>query len=450
MAGGAEPLLLVIALIIIGAKIGGELARRVKQPPVVGEILIGVLLGPTLLNLVPSFDILHSVETFFTGGGAGTAPSAGDFVAAQELHVLAILAEIGVLILLFEVGLESNLQELKRVGASAVVVGTLGVVVSLVLGAAASWLIARQIAWVITENAVAAPNMLHIFIGATLTATSVGITARVLGDLQKIRSPEAQIILGAAVFDDVLGLIVLAIVGGLVTGAGNFTVVGVGTVFVISLGFFFLAIILGRLLAPRLIDFVHNKFHSEFIHVGLAMALMIIVAYLATLAGLASIVGAFAAGLALSGSTHRHIIFENLKPIGSVFVGFFFVVLGTRVDLSQIAGDTGLIVVGVGLGLTVIAILAKLACGLGVVRVKANRYIVGVGMVPRGEVGLIFALFGLDHGLVTNWQYTTVILVVLLTTLITPFWLKSLEKKFSPLAEATPPPAAVLGGAMEP
>lgn len=449
MAGGAEHLLLVIALIIIGAKIGGELARRVRQPPVVGEILVGVILGPTLLNLVPSFDILHGVEAFF-GGEAGTTPTAGDFGAAQQLHVLAILAEIGVLILLFEVGLESNLQELKRVGASAVFVGTLGVVVSLVLGAAASWLIAKQIAWVITENAVAAPNLLHIFIGATLTATSVGITARVLGDLQKIRTPEAQIILGAAVFDDVLGLIVLAIVGGLVTDPGSLTALGVGKVFVISLGFFFLAIILGRLFAPRLIDLIHHRLHSEFIHLGFAMAFMILVAYLATVAGLASIVGAFAAGLALSGSTHRHVIFENLKPIGSIFVGFFFVVLGTRVDLSQITGDTGLLVVGIGVGLTIIAVIAKLACGLGVVRVKASRYVVGVGMVPRGEVGLIFALFGLDHGLVTNWQYTTIILVVLLTTLITPAWLKSLEKRFSPLGESAGPSSAVLSGAIEP
>ncbi len=449
MAGGAESLLLVIALIIIGAKIGGELARRVRQPPVVGEILVGIILGPTLLNLVPSFDILHGVEAFF-GGQGGTAPTASDFGAAQELHVLAILAEIGVLILLFEVGLESNLQELKRVGASAVVVGTFGVVFSLIFGAAASWLIAKQISWVITENAVAAPNMLHVFIGATLTATSVGITARVLGDLQKIRTPEAQIILGAAVFDDVLGLIVLAIVGGLLTDPGSLTALGVGKVFVVSLGFFFLAIILGRLFAPRLIDVIHRKLHSEFIHLGFAMAFMILVAYLATVVGLASIVGAFAAGLALSGSTHRHIIFENLKPIGSIFVGFFFVVLGTRVDLSQITGDTALLVVGIGVGLTIIAIIAKLLCGFGVVGVKANRFVVGVGMVPRGEVGLIFALFGLDHGLVTNWQYTTIILVVLLTTLITPAWLKSLEKKFPPLGESAAPPSAVLSGAMEP
>lgn len=449
MAGGAEPILLIIALIIIGAKIGGEVARRLKQPPVVGEILVGIILGPTLLNLVPSFDILHGVEAFF-GGDAAATPAASDFGAAQQLHVLAILAEIGVLILLFEVGLESNLQELKRVGVSAVFVGTLGVVVSLVLGAATSWLIAQQIAWVITENALAAPNLLHIFIGATLTATSVGITARVLGDLQKIRTPEAQIILGAAVLDDVLGLIVLAIVGGLVTDPGGLTAFGVGKVFAVSLGFFFLAIILGRLFAPRLVDLIHHKLHSEFIHLGFAMAFMIIVAYLATVVGLASIVGAFAAGLALSGSTHRHIIFENLKPIGSIFVGFFFVVLGTRVDLSQITGDTALLVVGIGLGLSVIAVLAKLACGLGVVGVKANRLVVGVGMVPRGEVGLIFALFGLDHGLVTNWQYTTVILVVLLTTLITPAWLKALEEKFSPIGEAAAPPSAVLGKAMEP
>ncbi|HEX9816484.1 MAG TPA: cation:proton antiporter [Candidatus Thermoplasmatota archaeon] len=448
MVGGPEHILLIIGLIILGSKLGGEVARRLKQPPVVGEILVGVLLGPTLFGLVPSFDILHGVETFFSGDNA-VLPTQGDFMASQELHVLAILAELGVLLLLFEVGLESNLQDLKRVGVSASLVGIFGVLFSLVFGAATSWMIARYLDWVITPTAVAAPNMLHIFIGAALTATSVGITARVLSDLQRIRTVEAQIILGAAVLDDVLGLIVLAIVGGLVTDPGSLSAVGVAKVFVISLGFFFAAIALGRLFAPKLIDFVHRTSKSEFMHLGFAMVFMVLISYLATYVGLASIVGAFAAGLALSGSTHRHVIFENLKPIGSVFVGFFFVVLGTRVNLREITGDTALLVLGIGVLLSVVGIVAKLLCGLGVVGIQASRYIVGVGMVPRGEVGLIFALFGLEHGLVNNWQYTTVILVVLITTLIAPFWLKALEGRFVAPTGPESPGAARLTSAVE-
>lgn len=449
MVGGPEHILLLVGLILLGAKLGGEAARRLRQPPVVGEILVGVILGPTLLGLVPRFDILHEVEVFFQETG-GAVPSAREFASGQDLHVLALLAEIGVLVLLFEVGLESNIAELRRVGLSAVLVGTLGVVVSLVAGAVASYLLARQIDWVITDNAIAQPHLLHIFIGATLTATSVGITARVLGDLGKIRTRETQIILGAAVFDDVLGLIVLAIVGGLVVNPQGLSAVGVGQVFLISLGFFFGAILVGRLLGPPLIEFVHRNLRSDYIHLGFAMVFMIAFAYLATVVGLASIVGAFAAGLALSASSHRHVIFEHLKPVGSLFVGFFFVVLGTRVNLREVTGDTALLVLGVGLGLSVIAIVAKLLCGLGVVRARASRLVVGVGMIPRGEVGLIFALFGLDHGLVNNWQYTTIIVVVLVTTLVTPLWLSALKSRFVGELEAEPAAQARLGEAVQP
>lgn len=428
MVGGAEPVLLILALVLLGAKLGGEAARRLRQPPVVGELLVGVALGPSLLGLIPSFDILHQLDLFFSSGG-GATPTGADFTAGQELYLLAILAEIGVLLLLFEVGLESSLAEIRRVGASAALVGTYGVVFSLILGAAASYLIATRFDWVLTDTAKADPVLMHVFVGAILTATSVGITARVLTDLGRIRSVEAQIVLAAAVFDDVLGLIVLAVVGGLVTDPGGLSALGVGKVFAVSLGFFFAAIFLGRLLAPRLLEVVHRS-RSEYSHLGFSMIFMLLVAYLATVAGLAAIVGAFAAGLALSGSAHRHILFEHLKPVGSVFIGFFFVILGARVDLTQMDAETGPLIVGLGLAITIVAVFAKLLCGLGVVGVRASRLVVGVGMVPRGEVGMIFALFGLEHGLIANWQYTTILLVVLLTTLLAPFWLKALGGRF--------------------
>ena len=432
MVGGAERLLLDLALILLGAKAGGWVAARFKQSPVIGEILVGILLGPSVFKLIPPFELLEAA----TAGGAVSN-------AAFELSVLAALAELGVLILLFEVGLESSLAEFRRVGASAMLVGTYGVVFSLIAGAAGSYLLAREFDWVLTPTAQASPHLLHVFIGAALTATSVGITARVLTDMKRVRTREAQIILGAAVFDDVLGLIVLAIVGGLVVNPSGLSGLGVARVFATALGFFFAAIILGVLLAPRLLDVVHKKVDLPYAHLGAAVIFMLVVSYLATWVGLAAIVGAFAAGLALSTSQHRHVIFDHIRPVGSLFVSFFFVVLGIRVDLSQVTRDTLPLVLGVGVALTVLGILAKLLCGLGVVGTKAHRYTVGVGMVPRGEVGLIFALFGLEHGLLTNWQYTTIIIVVLLTTFVTPFWLKALDHRFTPLAEPAPGAARI-------
>lgn len=445
MVGGPETILLYAALILFASKIGSEAATRLKQPAVVGEILMGVFLGPSLLGIIPSFEILDHAKALVAAGPA--AFDARGLSDVQDLSILALLAQLGVLLLLFEVGLESNLKEFTRVGASAGLVGTYGVAFSLAVGFGASYLFSRQFDWVITDTAIAQPHLLHLFIGATLTATSVGITARVLGELGRIRTQEGQIILGAAVIDDVLGLVVLGIVSGLVLDPAAVSYFGAAKVFVFAFGFFFLAIALGVLLAPRLIDVVHHAFRSPFIHLGFALIVMLSVSFLATWVGLAAIIGAFAAGLSLSTSGHRHVIFEHVKPVGSVFIGFFFVILGTRVDLGALTPSTLPTVVVLGGILTVVGILAKLAAGWGVIRSKASRYVVGIGMVPRGEVGLIFALFGLEHGLINNWQYTTILLVVLFTTLITPFWLKSVTGRFgAPLPE--PPGQARLGEAM--
>jgi Kef-type K+ transport system membrane component KefB len=341
---------------------------------------------------------------------------------------LAALAEIGVLVLLFEVGLESNIKDFARVGPSAVIVAVIGIVLSFLIGYGFSIFFATQYDWVVTEGAVANPQILHLFIGATLTATSVGITARVLGDMGKIRTQESQIILGAAVLDDVLALVILAIVGGLAAGAG-LTLLGVGQTLVIAIGFFVVSIVVGVLIVPKALAWVTEKFKSHGVPLAFAFALMAIMAYLATASGLAAIVGAFAGGLVLSQSPHKHVIFDGLKPIGTIFISFFFVTLGTRVDLTSIDGGNIVAVLIIGGALTVAGILGKLACGLGVVQKGINRLAVGVGMVPRGEVGLIFALIGLELGLLENWQYATVIIVVMLTTLITPIWLKSMRDK---------------------
>lgn len=428
MASGPETILLSLLLVLVAAKLGAEAARRVRQPPVVGEMLAGILLGPSLLNLLPDF---------------AAAPLGEDAI------VLSALALLGVLFLLFEVGLESDIQGMRRVGASAGLVGFLGVIVSLAAGAAVSWLVATRFEWVVTPTAIGNPTLMHIFIGATLTATSVGITARVLTDMGKIKTVEARIILGAAVFDDVLGLVVLAIVGGLVTDPTAVTALGSVRVLAIALAFFFAAIALGAWLAPHMLRYAGHVLGDGYGHLAFATTWMLLLSYLSTLVGLASIVGAFAAGLGLSRSPERHTVFDHLRPVASLFVGVFFVVLGARVDLTQIPINDLTLVITVTLGLTVIGILAKLAAGLGVVGRGADRFVVGIGMVPRGEVGLIFALFGLQHALLANWQYAILILVVLLTTLITPFWLKRVARRFQEAEGASAAPSR-LGKAIDP
>jgi Kef-type K+ transport system membrane component KefB len=414
--GGA--LLLQLVLVLAGAKLGAEVFRRLGQPALVGEIMVGLLLGPSLLSVLPDF----------------LGP------ATTESTVLLAFAEIGVLLLLFEVGLETDLQAFRRVGPSAGLVGLLGVVFSLGAGYALSAILVGRIPWIVTATAQAQPQLLHIFIGAALAATSVGITARVLSDMGRSRTPEGLIILGAAVFDDVLGLIVLALVSGLV--GGSLAPIRIATVLIAGLGFFLLAIAAGGWLGQRLLRLVGRTFKADYAHLGFAVLFMLFVSWLATLVGLAPIVGAFAAGLALNSSEHRQIIFEHVKPVGSLFVSFFFVVLGARIDLRGATGATTGWILIAGLALTLVGTMAKLGAGLGVVGVRASRYVVGIGMVPRGEVGLIFAVFGLDHGLITNWQYTCLVLVVLLTTLITPLWLKASARRFSaPMDGPVPHPA---------
>ncbi len=458
MATGPEIILFYIALIVVCGKVGGEIAERFKQPAVLGELLVGILIGPSLLGLLPSFNILSDAdaqveEGHLAAGNETVAAETGHFFldhfeTVGNLEILAALATIGVLVLLFEVGLESSIRDFTRVGPSASLVGVIGIALSFAIGYGASLGFAQYFDWVVTDKAVAEPNILHIFIGATLTATSVGITARVLGDMGKIRSKEAQIILGAAVLDDVLALIILGVVSGIAAG-GGVTLLGVGKIFAIAIGFFVGSIAIGVLVMPRALEWTTQKFKSHGVPLAFAFSLMAIMAFFSSLVGLDPIVGAFAGGLILSQSPHKHVIFDQLKPIGTIFISFFFVTLGARVDLRSITPDTFVPVLVIGLGLTVAGILGKLACGWGVVQKGVHRMSVGVGMVPRGEVGLIFALIGLELGLLTNWQYATVIIVVMLTTLVTPIWLKAYKDKIG-LEPTGMPSLARTGELVEP
>jgi len=414
-AGGdlaIEPATLIgVTVMLVSAKVGGELFERLGQPSVLGELLAGIVLG----NLV-----------IFGYSGAERLKTDVTIVA---------LAELGVIILLFEVGLESDLKEMIEVGSSSLVVAVLGVVAPFLLGWAVS-------SYFIPEEA----KLGHVFIGATLCATSVGITARVFKDLGKLTTREARIILGAAVIDDVLGLLILAVVAGAIRAEAAGTTLVVFDIVAIALKailFLVLAIVIGHLAVPRLLRGA-GRFESRGVLLTLAISFCLLLAWAATKVGLAPIVGAFAAGLILDevhykprhGRTERKLD-DLLQPVSTVLVPIFFVLMGTKVDLRLFIRFD---VLGFALVLTIAAIIGKQICSLGVLEPNVDRLSVGLGMIPRGEVGLIFAAIGatlmlptvsgVAEPVINSATFSAVVIMVVVTTLITPFALKwSLNRK---------------------
>ena len=420
--GGAT--FLWIAVILLAAKIS-SLVERLGQPPVLGELLAGVILGNTAL-LGPAL-----------------------FEPIKTDPMIAFLAQLGVVILLFQIGLESNVQEMRRVGRRAFLVAVVGVAAPFILGV---YLVGPLLLPDLSLNG-------RLFLGAALTATSVGITARVFWDLRKLQTPEAQIILGAAVIDDVIGLIILAVVSAIATlGAASWDLIGWITakavLFVIG------AILFGQILAPllgRWLSKIHTGLSMKF---TLAVSFGLAIASLSQSIGLAPIVGAFAAGLVLepvhfrffrdpeivedinkvlqevdpqarkpiSKVLERHAdrhIRELLEPVGYFLVPIFFVQTGMSVKLETLF-DLSLL--AVALGVTVVALLGKLVSGLAAGRVR--KWIVGWGMVPRGEVGLIFAMMGKSLGVVSDQIFSVIVTMVILTTLLTPPVLTFLLKRY--------------------
>lgn len=395
------PVLLALIIVLVAAKVGGEIAERVSQPAVLGELIAGVVIGN--LGLMFGYQGL-------------------EFIGQNE--TIIILAEIGVVLLLFEVGLESNVQEMLSVGASSLVVAVLGVIAPFFIGWGVS-------AWFQPD----AQLLVHLFIGATLCATSVGITARVLADLGKIASREAKIILGAAVIDDVLGLVILAVVSGVITAANTGgQLAAMEIVFIIVKAAIFLvgAIIVGGWMSPRMFRLA-SKLRIKGMLLTVALLFCFGLSYLANVIELAPIVGAFAAGLVLDDLHYKdfldrgdHTVEELIRPINIFLVPVFFVLMGIRVDLSTFA-ETGII--GFALVLSIGAIVGKMICALGVVERGLDRISVAVGMVPRGEVGLIFASIGASlvlHGraVISTSTFSAVVIMVIVTTLITPPVLK--------------------------
>jgi Kef-type K+ transport system membrane component KefB len=397
------PVLFALAVLVVAAKMGGLLAERWGQPSVLGELLVGIGLG----NLLPPLF-----------GERGIA-----FVRSDP--TLLLLAEVGVLILLFDVGLESDLRAFARVGLSALLVAMIGTVVPFALGWGAA-------AWLLPDNL----TLVHVFVGATLTATSVGITARVLKDLGVTQSPEGQTIIGAAILDDVLGLLVLAMVSGMVTAAatGGAALSGLAISAIVLKAALFLGITvgLGHFLSSPIVRLAGRTGQPGILLV-FGLALCFVLAFVAELAGLAGIVGAFAAGLLLDpygegvrARAEEATLSELLHPLSSLFVPLFFVLMGIQVDLGSLADRT---VLGFGVVLVLCALAGKVACGLGVVRQGMNRLAVAFGMVPRGEVGLIFAGIGTSltlqgAPLLSQGIFSAIVLMVLVTTLVAPVGLR--------------------------
>src|SRR6266853_3256745 len=395
--------MMVLILIIVAAKLGGELMGRLGQPPVLGELIMGVVLGNLNLFGITLLDPL------------------------KNSSLLSILAEIGAILLLFEVGVESDLVQLLAVGWSSLLVATLGVIAPMILGYIVSSQLLPNASW-----------LTHLFVGGTLTATSVGITARVLKDLGKANTTEARIILGAAVADDVIGLVVLAVVSGLVTAAtASSGGSGVGWssilwIVVKAALFLTIAVIVGRFWSQRI--FVHAaKLRVPGVLVGLCLCFCFIVAAIAGFVGLAPIVGAFAAGIVLE-EVHYHPFRERgerkveelLFPITTLIVPIFFVMMGFRVDLKSFASPA---VLGFAALITLVAIIGKQICGLGVLDRGTDRLVIGVGMIPRGEVGLIVAGLGATlmlagRPILSQTTFSALVLMVMLTTFITPPLLK--------------------------
>ncbi len=387
---------LALAVILAGAKIGGHVATRVGQPAVLGELIAGVLLGNLSL----------------------AGPLWVESIKADA--VVGVLAELGVIILLFEVGLESTVRDMMKVGLPSFLVAVLGVVTPFALGWGVGALMLPE-----------AGPYAHAFLGATLTATSVGITARVLRDLGRPTTPEARVILGAAVIDDVLGLVILAVVGGVIQAADQgvpLSYAAIAAVVVKGVLFLFGSLALGVWLSPRLFGLA-SGLRGAGVLLATALVFCFALAWLASIVGLAPIVGAYAAGLILEHTHYREFhakgerrLEELVQPISAFLVPVFFVLMGMRVDLRAFSRPD---ILGFAALLTAAAILGKQACALGAYGGNLDRLSIGIGMIPRGEVGLIFANIGLGlsvagERIVDEATFSAIVIMVIVTTMATP------------------------------
>ncbi len=414
------PVLLHLSVILLAAKLGAEIFERMKQPAVLGELLFGIILG-NLGLLIPGYNFFDALRV--------------EHITENWAIVIDSIARIGVILLLFEVGLESTFDDMKRVGKSSFLVAAIGVVAPFLLGFLVSMLFITKVPDAILKMA---PNFdimnIHIFIGAILCATSVGITARVFQDMNLSQTKESRIIIGAAVIDDVLGILILAIVSNMVlsaeTGMG-FDGLQIAKIAAIAILFLALSIFVGLKYVPSLFN-LFSKMRTHGIMLISSLLFCFFLAIMANVAGLATIIGAYAAGLILEkahfkGFSEETHLEEILKPITNMFVPVFFIMMGVQVRLEAFLNPS---ILGIALGLTVAAIIGKQLCGLGVSEKGVNKIAIGLGMIPRGEVGLIFAGIGKGLGVIDDGLFSAAVIMVIITTVVTPPLLKmSMVKK---------------------
>ena len=375
-------MLLDLFMLFVSAKIAGAVFTRLRQPAVVAEILVGIVLGPSLLGII------------------------------HESEFLNLFAELGVVFLLFIVGLETNPMELLRVGRQAAAVGVLGVIAPFALG-------------YFLMDAFGRPTNEALFVGTALTATSVGITARVLADLGHLRTTIARVILGAAVFDDVLGILMLAVISGVTTEMGV-SPVQIVVLTVEAVAFCGLSILIGRPAVHRLSPYLSR--HSEEAErnplFAVAVGLCLGFSFLASFMKLAAIIGAFFAGVLFAETREAEQLRRDMGPLHGLLVPIFFVIMGTHVDLTGLTKE----ILVIGMLITLVAVIGKLiGCGIGALSLgRVGALAVGIGMVPRGEVGLVVASLGLSRAVISQDVYSMVVMMCVVTSVFAPPLLRGL------------------------
>ncbi len=401
--------LLSLIVVYAASKFGGEICARFNLPTVLGELTCGVVIGLSGLKLLTFPEsgelsgLMNLVQTT-----AQLCPASLQATFEAQSQVMATLADLGVILLLFEIGLESNLKELLKVGFQAAIVAIVGVAAPFALGTFG------------LMGLFGTPVLPAIFAGAALTATSIGITAKVLEELGQLTSIEGQLIIGAAVIDDVLGIIVLAVVGGLIK-TGSVEIPSVLTVILSATTFFVGGIVVGRWLSPKWVQLVGAlRTRGDLLVTALVFAFGL--SYIALVLNLGAILGAFMAGLVLAETDRRDALEHQIRPITDMFVPIFFVLVGARTDVSMLnpfdqANRSSLLLC---LFLFIAAIVGKLVTGLVVRPPEINRIAIGVGMIPRGEVGLVFAAYGTSSGVLDKPLQAAIITTVILTTFLAP------------------------------
>lgn len=450
-ASGGDPFandFLAIFFLILGAVIGEFIAKKLKQPPVLGELLIGILVGTILYQMNDSVTIAirhiaeveHVMEmetsdhtwdetVHLAMDHMELQPEVADKLSTvllsddyhhflQHARYVLLFSSFGVILLLFMVGLETKTTEMLGMGSSALVVAVVGVVMPFILGYFVTVLLLPE-----------ASTNTAIFVGATLGATSIGITARVFKDSHALDLKEAKLVLGAAVIDDILGLILLAVVTGIVT-SGSFAILDLGLILFKAVAFLALVYLFERYLIQKTI----NKFAvlaGQRTFLFFPVGLLMLLSWSADAIGLATIVGAFAAGMVIQEKYFDEVrlshqsIEDLVGPIEEIFAPVFFVMMGFQVNVMAFL-DVRVVIIG--LGITVVAVIGKIIAGFATKR-GYNKWLIGVGLIPRGEVGIIFASIGKATGVLDDRLFAIIILVVILTTLITPPILNKIIEK---------------------